>query len=594
MSNNYHSGNKKRFGLQTSPWVLLSGVLILFIIVVVLAVQNINKEKENMSRILIEKGAAWIKAFEAGTRVGMRRMMRGEDHIQHLLEETASQSDVRYILVTDEQGYILAHNDTDFVGKKHIDGQTQASAVFPLPEQGRLVKQTDGQQIFEVFREFRPLNQREMARRMRKMQERDDQEMMSRAMRGSHSWFFQLHADNGRHYIFIGLDISPFEQARKEDFNSTLVISSVLLLLGFGGYISLYWVQNYHAARRSLQETSTFTDEVVASLPVGLIATDRNGKIAFFNTAAENIMAITQEDAFGRELEDVLPSDWCGLKEELEEGRTIIEREKTCTATGGEAIPVSISAARITSDEGFFLGNLVILRDIAEVRRLQAEIRRTEKLAAVGGLAAGIAHEIRNPLSSIKGIATYFRDKFSPASADMETAEVMIREVDRLNRVIGELLEFARPPELKIKRVVISDLISHSIKLVRQDANARQVKIQLPEIASEDTIELDPDRFLQCLLNLYLNAIQAMEKDGILTVRFFLEDRSAIIEVADTGHGIGHADQKHIFDPYYTTKPEGTGIGLAIVHKIVEAHAGHVRVSSTAGKGTTFRIILPT
>lgn len=583
----------KRFGLQTSPWVLLSGVLILLAIVVVLAVQDISRERENMSRILIEKGAAWIKATEAGTRVGMRRMMRGEDHIQHLLEETAGQPDVLYVLVTDNQGVILAHNDSSLKGKPHVDRRSLPSADTYSREYSRVVDNADGQKVFEVFREFHPLTVQEIRRRLHRYRELGGKEMMGGMLHRQSDWFLSAQPDGVKRFIFIGLDISPFDQARKQDLKNTLILSSVLLLLGFGGYVSIFWVQNYRAARRSLQESTTFTDEVVASLPVGLMATDKEGRIAFFNAAAERITGMKREKVYGSELEDVLPPDWRIFREALERGDAIIEQEKECAFPGQANVSVSASAVRITSHEGLFLGNIVILRDITEVKRLQEEIRRTEKLAAIGGLAAGVAHEIRNPLSSIKGIATYFRDKLDTTTADRETAEVMIQEVDRLNRVISELLEFARPAQLKTRTVSLNELVRHAVQLVQPDARARKITIEVLETPQGPTLELDPDRFSQCLLNLYLNAIQAMQNGGKLSIRCSMDKHAATIEVSDTGHGINPADMQQIFNPYFTTKPSGTGLGLAIVHKIVEAHQGQIKVDSLPGRGTTFTVTLP-
>ncbi len=583
----------KPVGLHTSPWILLGGVLILLVIVVILAIDDINREKENMSRVLLEKGAAWIRAFEAGTRVGMRRMMRGEDHIQYLLEEAAAQPDVLYLAVTDDKGFILAHNNTTLKGTPHIDPRSLDSAVSGFHEKWRVVKNGEGRQVFEVFREFRPLSRQEIRRRVQKSQTHDTNAMMGGSMHRQDRGFLHPKMEDGKRFVFIGLDITPFELARKEDLRNTLILSSVLLLLGFGGYVSLFWFQGYQAARRSLQESDTFTDEVVASLPVGLMATDKEGKIAFFNATAERITGMHRRHAFGRGLAEVLPQEWLTLKKTLDQGRPIIEQEKEYAFAQGKAVPVSLSAVRITSREGLFLGNIVILRDIAEVRRLQEQIRRTEKLAAIGGLAAGVAHEIRNPLSSIKGIATYFRDKLDTPPADRETAGIMIQEVDRLNRVISALLEFARPAELKRESVDLRELLEHSLRLVQQDARAKDITIDLGQTSADLTHDVDPDRLSQCLLNLYLNAIQAMEDGGTLSIGCSREKDIVVITVADTGPGIDLDDLQQVFDPYFTTKPSGTGLGLAIVHKIVEAHDGRLEVDSEPGKGTTFKIALP-
>jgi two-component system sensor histidine kinase HydH len=331
----------------------------------------------------------------------------------------------------------------------------------------------------------------------------------------------------------------------------------------------------------------------VANLPVGLIATDPKGAIAFFNAAAEKITGISSRNAIGKDPAHVLPGRWPAIREQLDQGTTIIEQETLCDFSRTKAVPVSISAARIVTETGRLVGNWVILRDLREVKKLQEEIRRKEKLAALGGLAAGVAHEIRNPLSSIKGIATYFGDKYGQERAEREMAEVMIREVDRLNRVISELLEFARPAELNPTVTDVDQLLAHAIQLVQQDANLKHIDISTSK-GSGVHVKVDPDRFLQCMLNLFLNAIEAMPEGGLLRIGIFVhEDERVDIEITDTGRGIDAESLHRIFDPYFTTKTTGTGLGLAIVHKIIEAHHGRIRVRSTPGKGTTFTISVP-
>jgi two-component system sensor histidine kinase HydH len=264
-----------------------------------------------------------------------------------------------------------------------------------------------------------------------------------------------------------------------------------------------------------------------------------------------------------------------------------------CVFARDKIVPISLSATRIVNEEGQFVGNVLILRDLGELRRLQAEIRRQEKLAALGGLAAGVAHEIRNPLSSIKGLATYFAGKFSDGSQERKLALVMTQETDRLNRVISELLEFARPTDIKPRPTNVNELLRHSMQLIAQDAAANQITLHQHFQNGLCPAHVDPDRLSQCLLNLYLNALQAMQAGGSLTVASeTIDDEHVRIQVVDTGSGISAEDVDRIFDPYFTTKAKGTGLGLAIVHKIIEAHGGHIQVESTPGKGTRFGLTL--
>ena len=290
----------------------------------------------------------------------------------------------------------------------------------------------------------------------------------------------------------------------------------------------------------------------------------------------------------------LLPEGLCGVQKKLDQGEIITEREMECTFAENRVVPVSVSATHIMNEEGEFLGQILILRDLSEIRRLQDKVRRQEKLAAMGGLAAGVAHEVRNPLSSIKALATFFTGQFDEGSEANEAAKVMVQEVDRLNRVITELLEFSRPTDLKRQPIDIGLMISRSIQLVRQDAINKNIEIKVN--AGEDICPAwaDPDRLTQCLLNLYLNAIQAMENGGTLKVKYTMDETENVkISISDTGRGISPEQLKKIFDPYFTTKSKGTGLGLAIVHKIIEAHEGHIEVNSAIDEGTSFSISIP-
>ncbi len=441
----------------------------------------------------------------------------------------------------------------------------------------KVINQDNRQRSFEVYRYFKPISKR-------------DDWMRSRARQMMHGRGMMMGTDSDRHFpsgksddeqiIFVGLDPKPFEDARKEDIRNTVIISGVLVILGLAGFISMFWMQSYRSAKKSLQDTSAIADEVVTSLPVGLIATDKDGKISFYNTAAERITGLNLSGARGKDSENILPNHFCGLKESLGRGESIYEKEMECEFTEDKIVPVSVSASNIINEEGQFVGQVLIIRDLGEVRHLQDEIRRKEKLAAIGGLAAGVAHEIRNPLSSIKGIATYFKNKFDEASDDKEMAGVMIEEVDRLNRVITELLEFARPTDLKLKTTDVNSLIEHSVRLIEKEASSKEIAIKLDLSQQPLPAKIDSDRFSQCLLNLYLNSLQAMEKGGQLSIKDYLtDDGLIIIEIRDTGSGIKAENLNKIFDPYYTTKTKGTGLGLAIVHKIVEAHNGDYKGS---------------
>lgn len=578
-------------GLKTSPWIILGATAILVAVVLILSVQNIRREKRHMNQVLSAKGAALIRAVEAGARTGMRGWMWGGQQVQQLLEETGRLPDVRYVAVIKPDGVILAHSDLSRLGQPFREKGRLIHIGPELQENHELVTLAGGEKVFEVHRWFRPVISRrpKHSDRMHHMMGRMGRpDVMPKQAPGQRDWFDPTRPPPL--YIIAGFDVTPFEEAIGGQLRNTIVLSALLLLLGFAGLVSLFWMQSYRAARRSLRDTSAFAREVVAHLPVGMIATDADGRIAFFNAVAEEIFGLPQGSVLGKMPEAVMPA---GMEKLLDQGHALRDEEMAFDFGEKQGIPVSVSTTRIVNELDQMVGQVLILRDLTEVRRLQETVRRQEKLAALGGMAAGVAHEIRNPLSSIKGMATYLAGKIGPQDEDRQAAEVMVQEVDRLNRVISELLDFARPSDITPQLVDLGELLRHSLELIRQDASAKAIEIELNIQVPECRVSIDPDRFSQCLLNLYLNAMEAMPDGGRLSVGCSRNGAGeAVVTVSDTGPGIPQDRLGEIFDPYFTTKASGTGLGLAIVHKIVEGHQGRISVESTPD-GSAFTLTLP-
>lgn len=277
----------------------------------------------------------------------------------------------------------------------------------------------------------------------------------------------------------------------------------------------------------------------------------------------------------------------------IQDERSLIEKEIDYPSANG-VIPICVSVTPLRGSEGGKIGAVIILRDLREIRELQEKVRRSERLASLGRLASGVAHEIRNPLSSIKGFAQYFRDKFEGGSEDKSHADIMIQEVERLNRVITQLLDFARPKELHLQSYPLSQVLEHPLKLIRADLNRKGIKL-IPSPFSEEKVKVDSDQITQALLNIFLNAMESMDHGGELRVDTKSRNEKGGVEIwiSDTGPGIPQENLSRIFDPFFSTKKKGTGLGLAITAKIVEAHEGEITVESKEGKGTTVKVYLP-
>ena len=583
----FTKSKNKKFWTGVPPWVLIGAVAVLLPIVVFVTIENINRQKEKSIHLLLEKGAALIRSFEAGTRTGMMGRQWGGSQLQQLLAETAQQPDIVYLMVTDENGKAIAHNSPEQIGRIHGAELDLKKISGAKSLQWRQITRPDGQNVFEVYRKFIPSG----LPRGRGMMRRHMQMM---GHRPSSDWQENQTIAEGSQIIFVGLDMSPIEAARKADVRHAVIMGAILLLVGFAGFTLLFLVQSYRTTRASLSRIKAFSDNVVENVPIGLLALDQQGKIAAFNRGAEAILRLSAGQVIGQAADRILPAE---LRDEINHSKNradVIEKEIECKLADGKTVPLEIGVSSLKDENDIFLGHVLLFKDLTEVRALRREVARSQRLASVGRLAAGVAHEIRNPLSSIKGFATYFKERYPDRPQDQQTADIMIQEVDRLNRVVGQLLEFARPISIEPKAVSLEALLSDAVRLIEERAAGKNIIVRASNSAQIDTVWGDPDRINQILLNLFLNAIDAMENGGELNVEISSNDKREIcIAVSDTGCGISPQHLSRVFDPYFTTKSSGTGLGLAIAHNIAEAMGGRINVESTPNRGTTFSVVLP-
>jgi two-component system sensor histidine kinase HydH len=584
----FTKSKNKKFWPGVPPWVLIGAVAVLLPIVTFITLENINRQREKSIHLLLEKGAALIRSFEAGTRTGMMGRQWGGFKLQQLLTETAQQPDIVYLMVTDETGIAIAHNSPEQIGRTHGAELDLKKVSDDKNLQWRQITQPDGQNVFEVYRKFIPTGPPGRMGMMRHHMQMMDGKPQRR-------WQENENTSNSARIIFVGLDMSPIEEAHRADVRHAVIMGAILLLVGFAGFTLLFLVQSYRSTRASLSRIKAFSDNVVENVPIGLLALDHQGKIAAFNRGAEAILQLSAPQVIGLEAFRIIPNDLLAEINHSKNQADVIEKEIECKLADGKIVPLEIGVSSLKDENDTFLGNVLLFKDLTEVRTLRREVARSQRLASVGRLAAGVAHEIRNPLSSIKGFATYFKERYPDRSEDQQTADIMIQEVDRLNRVVGQLLEFARPVSIKPKPVSLQTLLDDSIKLIKDQAAAKGISIQTQNNTQVAKVRIDPDRINQVLLNLYLNAIDSMENGGELRVEITGEGprRNVVIQVSDTGRGISRENLSKIFEPYFTTKSTGTGLGLAIAHNIVEAMGGKITVESDTEAGTTFTIALP-
>jgi two-component system sensor histidine kinase HydH len=555
-----------------SPWIIIGALAILVPIFIAITLININKQKEYTTRLLIEKGAALIRSFEAGARTGMGMQWSGFQ-LQKLLIETAQQPDIDHLILTDVRGTILADSDPSMIGESYGKDLDLSLIARSKNVQWRQAPNPDGADTFEVFRRFSPTDE---------------------PFQGFQA-DSNISGESPEFIIFVGMDMGSVIAAREQDTRNTVWMAVIFLLIGCSGVISLFLAQGYRLAKTSLSRRKAFSDGLVENMPMGLVAINSRGEIIAFNQTAESITGHVFRDVIGKKADDILPTPCVTLLQNLKTEKKSIEKEIDCPVQGGKIVPLEVIAATLEEENGEFLGYVILIRDITEIQHLKKEIAISQRLASLGNLAAGIAHEIRNPLSSIKGFATFFKERYRDRPEDKKTADIMIQEVDRLNRVISQLLEFARPMDINKQRVSIHMIIQDTLKMIEGQAKENEIIIHADLSPDVGDVFIDPDKITQVFLNLYLNAIEATQRGGTLSVSLSPQNERTIrIDISDTGRGIDPNELAHVFDQYFTTRPTGTGLGLAIVHKIIEAHDGEIRVDSVKGKGTTLSIFLPT
>ena len=579
--------NKKTYGIKgISPWIIIGLLTVLLPVLSLLTYQVVHLQKKNTIRLLLEKGAALIRSFEAGTRTGMMTRRWNGRQLQRLLSETAQQSDIDYILVADKNGIILAHNDPAYIGRIHpidleSDVQSDASQT-----KWRVITNKDGKQEFEVFRSFLPDT-------YFMTQQRNTYQMMINQWLVSHTYFSDNITPSSLE-IYIGLDMRAVEEAIRADTRYIVLMVIALLLIGLTGMIFLFVTQRYRATKTSLSRIKAFSDNLVEHMPIGILVIDHSGLIISCNNVAERLLHIPSYHLIDQPATAHLPSEIMKQIDDVQNSKTIIEKEILCDTGFSQPLPVALIASALYDDQNHFHGYVLLLKDLTEVQALRKEIDRSQRLASVGRLAAGVAHEIRNPLSSIKGFATYFKERYQHNHNDVEISTIMIQEVDRLNRVVSQLLEFSRPIAISQTKTNIKSLVRDSIKVIEQMAVEKNIQISTKIEPSINDVFIDRDRLNQALLNLYLNALEAMDNQGELSISLLpFQEKGIEIQISDKGPGIDKDSLAHIFDPYYTTKPNGTGLGLAIVHNIIEAHHGVIMVRSNNEEGTCFTIKLP-
>lgn len=346
----------------------------------------------------------------------------------------------------------------------------------------------------------------------------------------------------------------------------------------------------------ALGDARTMSENIMDSMADGVIAVDTSGKITAFNKAAEMMTGFSPHEIVGKYYEDIFSQDTgfnSRLMETLHTGEPYIGSKIEYPIRHGK-LWISVSTSMLRDIDGNILGAVVVFEDLTERKRLEEQVSRADRLATLGELMAGVAHEIRNPLTSIKGFLQYFQS----AGTEEERATylpMLMREVDRMNRIIETLLYFSRPNQGKAVPTDLAKVLQDTMILVQSQAKSHGIVFDTFIEERMPLVNIDGEQFKQVFLNLLINSLQAMDHEGTIRISaHYLRDSDEVeILFADTGPGIPAAIREKVFDPFFTTKQTGTGLGLAVVQRIVAARGGHIRIEDNPAGGAVIRVIIP-
>jgi PAS domain S-box-containing protein len=390
-----------------------------------------------------------------------------------------------------------------------------------------------------------------------------------------------------------------------ESARSRLIQTTVLLFLFAAlGISALLTYQSDQSTKRTLERVKGLARNILHSIPSGVLTVDhQSGRVTAINPMAERILGVTAESTLGLEFDQRFGVDdpiYQCMRRALDHAEFV--RNLDIRYPPPDVRWIRLTTSALADHEHGRAGVVILLQDVTDLLVLEEQLRRSEKLSALHTLSAGVAHEIRNPLSAIDLNLHLLQEEISTEAMNAEAvqhySDILNAEVRRIRGIVDNFLRFARPTSLVLGDVRLDGIARHIGELVRYEAQEHGVEILIDFPGDLPAVSGDETQLGQVFLNLMINAVQAMPQGGTLRISGLqrIADARTVVEVSvrDTGIGINKTDLTKVFEPFFSTKPDGNGLGLAIAYRIIEDHRGTIRVTSEPGTGTTFAVSFPT
>ncbi len=504
------------------------------------------KRSRAKGAVVVVASASYLESFKKEIGIG------------YLIQKISQESGVDYIVLQSMEGIVLASKKVERMLKIEEDPFLQ-SALEEETATSRITS-FEGEDVLEVVKSFK------------------SEEIPPGIFR-------------------IGLSLKGYKEVASSYQKQMILFSIILFFLGILTIGIVIINQNYSILDRSYKEIKTLTGNVLEAMHSAVVAADEEGKIVMLNRLAEDLFGVSKDHAIGQDYNSIFPDDPCLLKQTLEKKKTTRDVETEFRTLAGEDKVLIVGTSCVFDEEKKFKGAVAVIHDITELKKYEEEAKRAERLSALGNLAAGVAHEIRNPLNAIAITAQRLKSEFFPQKDQEEYAsftQIILDEIKRLDNTINQFLSLAKAQKLNLVPTDMSKFLNEVVDLAEIEGNQKDIHLTR-EIDSLPEIRIDPEELKKALLNIMLNGVQATPSSGKLSVRSHLDDlqRNIVIEIKDSGGGISKENLSKIFQPYFSTKEKGTGLGLSIAFRIISDHKGKIEVKSEVGKGTTFIIKLP-
>lgn len=349
-------------------------------------------------------------------------------------------------------------------------------------------------------------------------------------------------------------------------------------------------------------------EDIINSIEDGVVVFDLKKKITLFNQMSETLTGISHKKAIGADSKDIFASNgqlaW-QLEKTLETGQVFSDYDTNLLRKDASILPVSLVTSPILGDKGDIKGVTLLIRDVSRIKSLEEDVRRSDNLASVGVLAAGLAHEIKNPLGGIKGAAQLLQMEIEGDAELTSYTDIIIKETDRVSRLLEDLLDFSNPRKLTLGELNVHEVLDSVIALISRSAEGERVDFVCEYDPSIPLIIGDREKLAQVFINIIKNGCEAIKGQGELKVvtrivsDFLLQEGEGVrsrvmaVELADSGEGIEPDNISKLFTPFFTAKKGGTGLGLAVSHSIIKEHKGTIKVKSKHGEGSIFSVFLP-